>query len=105
MRNIMKREEVYYLIDGEREYQDLKWSPETTLSGGHHYSPEEWITYMEDYLSEAKHALSRESHLTAYKRAMCCIRKVTALGVAAMEHIETQSRAQETYELVKEKEI
>ena len=88
----MKREEVYKLIDGEREYQEQKWNPETTLSEGNHSSPEDWITYMEDYLAEAKHILSRESQLIAYKKAMSCIRKVTALGVAAMEQIETPPR-------------
>ena len=88
----MKREDVYKLIDGERDYQDEKWNTDTTMSGGHHYTPEEWITYMEDYLAEAKHFLSREKHETAYPKAMANIRKVTALGVAAMEHIETMPR-------------
>ena len=88
----MKRKEVYKLIDGERDYQDKKWNKSPTLSEGHHYTPEEWITYMEDYLNEAKHILSREPHTIAYNKAMSCIRKVTALGVAAMEHIKTPKR-------------
>ena len=88
----MNREDVYKLIDGERDYQDSKWNPETTLSGGKHQSPEEWITYMEDYLAEAKHFLARESHTVSYSKAMDNIRKVTALGVAAMEQIETKPR-------------
>lgn len=91
----MKREDVYKLIDGERDYQEKKWNNSTTLSGGKHSSPEEWITYMEDYLTEAKHVLSRETHITAYKKAMNCMRKVTALGVAAMEQIDTPSREEE----------
>jgi len=91
----MKREEVYKLIDDERDYQDLKWCSTTTSSGGHHYTPEEWITYMEDYLAEAKHSLSRETHVISYMKAMSAIRKVTALGVAAMEHIPTPSREEE----------
>jgi hypothetical protein len=88
----MKREEVYKLIDGERTYQENRWNPGTTKSEGHHHTPEEWITYMEDYLAEAKHILSRETHVDAYGKAMACIRKVTALGVAAMEHIDTPPR-------------
>jgi hypothetical protein len=88
----MKREEVYKLIDGERDYQDGKWNPTTTVSGGKHQSPEEWITYMEDYLAEAKHLVSREAHQISYPKAMDIIRKVTALGVAAMEQIETSPR-------------
>jgi hypothetical protein len=47
---------------------------------------------MEDYLAEAKHILSRESQVPAYNKAMACIRKVTAMGVAAMEQIETPAR-------------
>ena len=88
----MKREEVYELIDGERTYQESRWNPDTTKSEGHHHTPEEWITYMEDYLAEAKHILSRESQEIAYMKAMACIRKVTALGVAAMEEINTPPR-------------
>jgi len=87
----MKREDVYKLIDGEREYQDSRWNAETTASGGLH-APEEWIVYMEDYLNEAKHILSRENVQTAYPKAMEIIRKVTAMGVAAMEQIDTAPR-------------
>ena len=36
----MKRADVYKLIDGERDYQDEKWNTNTTMSGGHHYTPE-----------------------------------------------------------------
>jgi 5-bromo-4-chloroindolyl phosphate hydrolysis protein len=88
----MKRTDVYKLIDGERDYQDEKWNENTTETNGHHYTPEEWIIYMEDYLAEAKHSLSREAKPMSYNKAMDCIRKVTALGVAAMEHIETPPR-------------
>jgi hypothetical protein len=87
----MNRSDVYKLIDGERDYQDKKWNDTTTDSGGHH-SPEEWITYMEDYLAEARHILSRKSTQIANPTAMEIIRKVTAMGVAAMEQIETKPR-------------
>lgn len=88
----MKREDVYKLIDGERDYQDRKWNPNTTISEGRHNQPEEWIVYMEDYLAEAKHILSREAGQTAIPKAMDIIRKVTALGVRAMEQIPTNPR-------------
>jgi hypothetical protein len=88
----MERKDVYKLIDGEREYQDKKWNGTTTTSEGRHQSPEEWIVYMEDYLSEAKHILSREATQIANLKAMEIIRKVTAMGVAAMEQIETKAR-------------
>jgi hypothetical protein len=88
----MERKDVYKLIDGERTYQEGRWNASSTVSEGHHHTPEEWIIYMEDYLAEAKHILSRESQVPAYNKAMACIRKVTAMGVAAMEQIETPAR-------------
>jgi hypothetical protein len=88
----MNRKQVYELIDGEREYQNSRWNDKTSSSGGWHLYPEQWIIYMEDYLQEAKHLISRESGDTAYPKAMEIIRKVTAMGVAAMEQIETKPR-------------
>ena len=81
----MERQEVYKLIDGERDYQEAKWGPRfhTTV---------EWIVYMEDYLAEAKHMLSREATETADPKAMEIIRKVTAMGVCAMEQNDTNPR-------------
>lgn len=87
----MDRKKVYELIDGERDYQDMRWNKETTASEGLH-SPEEWIIYMEDYLLEAKHILSRENVQTAYPKAMEIIRKVTTMGVCAMEQHDTKAR-------------
>ena len=87
----MKREDVYKLIDGEREYQDSRWNADTTASAGLH-SPEEWVMYMEDYLTEAKHILSRENVQTAYPKAMEIVRKVAAMAICAMEQIETAPR-------------
>lgn len=88
----MKREEVYKLIDGEREYQNDRWKNDIMPSGTHIHTPEEWIVYMEDYLAEAKHILSRNEAPACYNNAMAIIRKVTAMGVAAMEQIETPPR-------------
>ncbi len=78
------RAEVYAAIDGEREYQDRRWNADTTTSEGKH-SLEEWIVYMEDYLAEAKHILSRTAWQDGQSKALDAIRKVTALGVACME--------------------
>jgi hypothetical protein len=88
----MKREDVYKLIDGEREYQNDRWKEDVVPSGTHIHTPEEWIAYMEDYLTEAKHILSRNGIPDSYPHAMGIIRKVTAMGVAAMEQIETPAR-------------
>ena len=84
----MKREEVYKLIDGEREYQDKRWDPQ---EHGNH-TPEEWVLYMEDYLLEAKHLLSRDDLFICRPKAMEIIRKVTAMGVCAMEQNVTKPR-------------
>ena len=87
----MDRKDVYKLIDGERDYQSIKWNEFTTSSANIH-TPEEWIMYMQDYLLEASHILSREAAQTGRPKAMEIIRKVTALGVAAMEDIDTKPR-------------
>jgi hypothetical protein len=87
----MKRQDVYRLIDGERDYQDKKWNPSTTTSDGIH-SVEEWLVYIEDYVNEAKHILARESKDVADIRAMNIMRKVAAMAVCAMEQHDTFSR-------------
>jgi hypothetical protein len=87
----MKRSDVYKLIDGERDYQDKRWSAITTISKGIH-TPDEFVLYMLDYLNEAQHVLSRESATTGRPKAMEIIRKITAMGVSAMEQNETNPR-------------
>lgn len=88
----MLRQTVYELIDGERDYQDQRWNPETTTSQGQH-SWEEWFMYIEDYLQEAKHALARNAKQDAHKTAANIMRKVAAMAVAAMEQLGAPPRA------------
>ena len=88
----MKREDVYKLIDGERDYQDERWSYGTTETGGVHTSSNDWLVYMHDYIQEAMHYNSRNGDPQAKDFAMENIRKITAMGVAAMEQIETKHR-------------
>lgn len=78
------RLEVYAALNDERCYQDSLWNEMTTTSKGQH-TFEEWIVYMEDYLAEAKHILSREVAQTAQPKVAHIMRKVTALGVHCME--------------------
>jgi hypothetical protein len=78
------RQDVYATIDSERAYQAYRWNENTTTSKGFH-SFSEWIAYMEDYLAEAKHILARSAKQDAYGQVAHIIRKVTAMGVAAME--------------------
>ena len=87
----MRREEVYRIIDGERDYQEKKWNADTTESEGLH-SPAEWLVYMQDYLTEAIHVASRNADPLGSKLVMDNIRKITGMGVAAMEQIETDPR-------------
>lgn len=72
------REEVYAIIDSEREYQDTRWPR-------HLHTPEEWIVYIENYLDEAKQYCSREDASTGLPKAMNVMRKIAAMAVCAIE--------------------
>lgn len=85
------RADVYAAIDSERAYQQSRWNPTTTTSEGRH-SFSEWIAYMEDYLTEAKHVLAREAKQTADPKVAHIMRKVTTMGVAAMEQLGAPRR-------------
>lgn len=78
------RDIVYDAIDSERAYQDSLWNSDTTTSEGEH-SLEEWYVYIEDYVNEAKHILTREARQTADPKALAIMRKVGGMAVAAME--------------------
>jgi len=75
------REEVFAAINGERDYQDSKWNP----IEDHQHSVEEWLVYIDDYVSEAKHALSRKPYSDSLPLALHTLRKIAAMGVAALE--------------------
>lgn len=84
----LTRTEVYDLIDGERAYQDRRWGAERMVGPKepHDHSPQEWLTYMRDYIEEALHIGCREEDAVAFTKQLAIIRKVTALGVVAMEN-------------------
>ena len=71
------RETIYAAIDQEREYQKNLW-------GDHPKALENFIVYMEDYLAQARHEISRLPGDPPME-ALETIRKVVTLGVAAME--------------------
>ena len=87
----MNKEKVFELIDGERQYQDLKWGPEGRPESDENYSVAEWLVYIEKHLSFAKDAVYHLSRVNA----LCNVRKIAALAVACMEFNETLSREQE----------
>lgn len=78
----VERKEVYVALDGERDYQDGLWGP--TGSQGLH-SVTEFLVFMEDYVKEALHYVSRNAEPGASEVALNIVRKVAAMGVACME--------------------
>jgi hypothetical protein len=79
----MERIKVYLLIDGERDYQDSKWGVRRDEEGTPDEEKDvaEWINYMEFHLQKAKNSV----YYLDREEALAEIRKVTALGVRAME--------------------
>ena len=89
---MVTRAEVYAALDSERSYQNVRWNRDTTETGGIHENLADWILYMQDYLIEAVHQLSRNGEPGATQMALNTVRKVTALGVAAMEQLGAPRR-------------
>ena len=74
----MDRQKVYEVIDGEREYQDKKWTPDK--HGNHEV--ESFILYMEHYLMKAREAISTQNGVLG---GLEQLRKVVGTGVACFE--------------------
>ena len=72
----ISRKEVFTAIESERDYQDDKWGLEDT------HSLEEWVLYMEEYLSKARNALVEAED---EDEALENVRKVAGLAVAAIQ--------------------
>jgi hypothetical protein len=85
----MIREEVYKLIDGERDYQNTKWSSPPDLL----HTPTEFILYIDDYVRQGISQATRNTNPEATQICLDTIRKIAALAVACMEQHETQARA------------
>ena len=100
----MECKEVFELIDGERTYQERLWNGSTTVLGNEHrnkHSLEEWFLYIEDYVSEAKHILSRIASPDCDREASSIMRKVAALAVVALEQHGAESRGLPVPEIIK----
>ena len=80
------REEVYAAIDGERRYQFFR-ATEVGDTEEHQHSLEEWAIYIESYLDEMKESLARVWRHDGKPNLneLNILRKITAMGVAAME--------------------
>lgn len=78
----MIRQDVYTLIDGEREYQDLKWANFDDSK----WSINDWLVFIERYIFEARDVTGSPM------LQMDNMRKIAALAIAAMEYNETNPR-------------
>ena len=78
----MERNEVYRILDGEREYQDTsRVVNENETREDQEKSVADFILYMDYTLNKAKTAI----YTLNETEALALVRKVTALGVAAGE--------------------
>ena len=79
----MKREDVFFAINTEREYQKRRWGKRTngTFAENPH-TPAEFLTYMRHYLALADEAATMNSGDEVVLEMM---RKVVAMGVACFE--------------------
>lgn len=85
------RQEVYAAIDGERAYQNQKWNPDTTETGGEHIAYV-WLGIIKDYADEADHFWCRNPEPQATDFILNALRKIAALAVAAQEQNGVRTR-------------
>lgn len=81
----MNREDVYKLIDGERDYQDSK---PPRPEGDALTSVAAWLIYIETQLADAKSNI----YFLDVPGALEHVRKIAALAVACMEYNKTLPR-------------
>lgn len=78
------REQVYEALNSERAYQAYRWT-------GHSHSVIEYLVFIEHYLNKAKALATTEEQ--GPWAVLDQLRKLTALGVAAMEENGVARRA------------
>jgi hypothetical protein len=83
------REEIYRIIDKERDYQDERWADFDDANNSH----ADWLIYIEVHLSKAKAALYNSHDLEKYSNAM---RAIAALAVACGERHGMLNRVTKT---------
>lgn len=85
----MDRQDVYKIIDGERDYQDQFWGD----IDDSRWSPTDWCVFIRQYLDKAEKAMLGAKTVTiARDKQMENIRKIAALAVACMENNHTPER-------------
>ena len=92
----MKREEVYKLIDGEREYQDRRWcAGDVIRMEGNEPNPltvGEFVLLMEGILAEAKSTWIQEGKPNINTTVF--VRKIAGVAVNCMEQHGAPTREQ-----------
>lgn len=81
----LTRQQVYAALDSERAYQEMRIVRDGSTSVERPHSAEEYLVYMDVYLTEAKRVASHTWGPEAQQKIMEVVRKVTALGVACGE--------------------
>lgn len=84
------RADVYAAIDSERDYQEMRVKRD---QGAGFHSTEEFLLYMDYYMTETKKIASTTWGPKAKDAILEFVRKVTALGVACMEQHGAPQRA------------
>jgi hypothetical protein len=86
----MERIHVYQILNGERDYQDDKWAEKNELNGipDAGKSVSEWLGFIEYHINKAKTCVYNIDQ----QGALAEMRKITALGVKAMEALDCPER-------------
>lgn len=87
----LTRDNVYKLIEGERAYQNAKWPEDPKEITSQKQTPLHFVVYMQEYLNNAVRKLTDTAD-PGYTQLLDNIRKVTTLGVAAMEKFGAPAR-------------
>lgn len=74
----MTRQEIYNVLDKERNYQDQVWDKDHS----HEHEVGSWLVYMQHYLNRAVSGLTTSS---GNKEALIQLRKIAALSIACFE--------------------
>ena len=78
----MKREDVYKIIDSERDYQESQWA-------GHNHEVGAYLTMLRYYLTDAERAWTKNN---GDGPALDVIRKIGSIAVACMEEHGVEKR-------------
>lgn len=84
----MERSKVYQLLDGERDYQEIRWEGKDDSKT----SVSEWLNYIKYQLQIAKNKIYHLDKIGALEE----IRKIGALAVVCLENNDCPSRKYES---------